>query len=708
MTFVLYLQLGTLIAVTLLGTFALWRNQRSVMHQYFWLFATSTAGWNASLFIAISEIGQPLLWGRLAFLFGVLMATSLLLFANAFPEVRRIYTTFERRVLFVGIVFALASASGLIVKSAHIVDKTHIGGDFTPFVLLYLVYFFGLLIYAFLKLLRKYKRIHGVEKTHAKYVLLGTLLFFIPFAITNLILPNIFGMFEYNNLGPSFTLPMIILITHAIVRHRFLNLRVVIQRGLIFTLLLITLLASYLVGIFILGLAFQRTTNLTFFLSGAITTIVGVFSVPVVERHFRRWTNGIFFKGRYDFSDAVEDISSVLNSNIDLTELALQLQSTLRGIFRTATVNIALIEPGLILKSSGKFQSIKNKYSERAITELVDPWVIRHAEIPLYLDDSSRTEGYKTALREIQSRKRSVPIEITLPVTLTDKLVGIITLGHKLSGDPYTSEDLTLLKSSARHAAVAFEKARLYEKEKNYARDLEEKVKQRTAEIENLHEEQNQMMNEIAHSLQTPLTIAENQLGLLRRKAPSDSRLSLVSTSVDKISKFVYDILHLAKLESSSSAVQKEPLDLSYLLQEQVEYFEVLAEEKGIQVISTITPHIVIAGDSEMLGELIINLISNAEKYMSERGERKIFISLSEKNGSTVLEVRDTGRGISDEDIKAVFRKFYRAKDPSVKGTGLGLPICKKIVEKHKGTIRIESRLGKGTTFTVVLPKHTA
>ena len=189
---------------------------------------------------------------------------------------------------------------------------------------------------------------------------------------------------------------------------------------------------------------------------------------------------------------------------------------------------------------------------------------------------------------------------------------------------------------------------------------------------------------------------------------PDDARLSLVSTSLDKVSKFVYEILHLARLESSSNSIQKEPVDLSHLLQEQVEYFEVLAKEKGIQVIATITPHLVIDGNKVMLEELVINLVSNAVKYMSESGERRIYIGLSKNKGSIVMEVRDTGMGISDRDLRSIFRKFYRVEHPAVKGTGLGLPICKKIVEKHKGSIHVESELGKGTTFTVVFSQGTS
>lgn len=229
---------------------------------------------------------------------------------------------------------------------------------------------------------------------------------------------------------------------------------------------------------------------------------------------------------------------------------------------------------------------------------------------------------------------------------------------------------------------------------------FKKKIEERTTYLREVGEQQKQFMIEISHGLQTPLTILKSEVESLKERLPLE-KLGKLEKSVDQISNFIYDFLNLAQLETLQKEFDKKSVNLSLLLSNLTEYFGVLAEERGILVETTIEPNVVISGQKDKLEELMTNLLSNAVRYMRERGEKKIFISLSKGTDAVELLIKDTGIGIGPEDLPYIFDKFYRVKNPRIKGIGLGLAICKKIVEKHNGSIEISSELGKGTAFII-------
>lgn len=236
---------------------------------------------------------------------------------------------------------------------------------------------------------------------------------------------------------------------------------------------------------------------------------------------------------------------------------------------------------------------------------------------------------------------------------------------------------------------------------------LEERVKERTAQLEKLRQEERQMMIDVSHGLQTPLTIVKSQLDIVKRSNPTSGELKQMESSIDQISKFIYDLLRLAHLESGSKSFQKEMVDLSQLLEDLCDYFDVVAREKRIRLVKKIEPGITIFGEASQLREMVTNLVSNSMKYMAVREDPLIVIELRRENSNVVLIIKDNGIGIGKEDLPKIFNRFYRSENSrreGVAGTGLGLAITKKIVDMHQGTITAESQTGQGTKFTILLP----
>ncbi len=593
-----------------------------------------------------------LFWTRASFPASLLALLMVLWFSYAFPMKTKEYR--GRLVVYSlwAAAFSVLAMSRYVISGVELeknigISGINTGGAYPAIMALYFVLLGGIIC----NLRAKYKKTEGARRAQIKYVILGWGLFLGGALATNLILPYFTGNANWSKFGPLFSIFMVASISYAVIRHRLMDIRVVIQRGFIFTVLLVLVAGFYLAAVFTLGYLFQKITDITVFVSAGATVIAGVFGVPPLKRYFRRATDRLFFKDKYDYSLAMSELSEILNKNISLEDITREASEKLKEIMKAS-------------------------------------------KVVFYGAEKERAGAPKAAGGELE-----------IGITLENERIGSVLLGKKLSGDAYTEEDEKLLRTFAYQAAVALKKAEMYGQMKNYSRELEERVKRRTATIEELQEEQKQIIMDISHGLQTPLTIIKSELGVLQKQKINTENFAVLEKSIDRISKFIYDLLRLARLEAAEGGFKKEPVDVSGMLEDLVEEFGIVAEEKNISIRSAVAPGVSALGDKRKLEELITNLVSNAMKYIAN--ERKIFISLSESGGKAKLAVEDTGVGIGEKDLPNIFNRFYRVKEnrpADAKGTGLGLAICRKIAERHGGEIKAESAVGKGTKFTVTLP----
>lgn len=244
-----------------------------------------------------------------------------------------------------------------------------------------------------------------------------------------------------------------------------------------------------------------------------------------------------------------------------------------------------------------------------------------------------------------------------------------------------------------------------------------------------------QFTTDASHELKTPLTIlkGEVEVALRRKREPHEYEQILESNleEINRMSKIVEDLLLLSKADIGEIRLNKEDIPLNRFINGITEQMKILAQPKDIQIEIVNPPSesdgdIHIKADPLRIRELFINLIENGIKYTEQGG--RIFITLTREiieetnpyhpvdtgmNGFAKIIIRDTGIGISKEDQEKIFRRFFRvdkARSREQGGSGLGLSICKWIVEAHQGEISVESELGKGSSFIVKLPlssQHT-
>ena len=179
-----------------------------------------------------------------------------------------------------------------------------------------------------------------------------------------------------------------------------------------------------------------------------------------------------------------------------------------------------------------------------------------------------------------------------------------------------------------------------------------------------------------------------------------------------RLHRLIEDILSISRIESGLIKMEKAPVSLAILIEEQLAMIRGFAEEKNIKIISQ-KPVVFdqVYADKDMISQVIVNLLSNAVKYTPAGGSVNITAEMDEIAGTARVSITDTGVGISEDELEHVFDKFYRvsANNKQAKGTGLGLNLVKQIVEKvHNGRVFVTSRLGAGSTFGFELPLATS
>jgi PAS domain S-box-containing protein len=241
--------------------------------------------------------------------------------------------------------------------------------------------------------------------------------------------------------------------------------------------------------------------------------------------------------------------------------------------------------------------------------------------------------------------------------------------------------------------------------------DLEKKVKERTADVEKLLKQKDEFIGQLGHDLKTPLTPLNILLPIIKEREQDPQLkelLEVIFNNVYYMKNLVIKTLSLAQLNSPNTQLLLQEIDLSIQIRDILDLEIPLFQGKNIIFENNIPANTIVQIDLLQIRELFDNLISNAVKY-SQDGDVKITFAAKQMDGFIVVSVKDTGIGLEPDQIIHVFDEFYKADSSrhDLESTGLGLPICKRIVEKHGGRIWVESQgKGKGSTFFFTLKPH--
>jgi signal transduction histidine kinase len=241
--------------------------------------------------------------------------------------------------------------------------------------------------------------------------------------------------------------------------------------------------------------------------------------------------------------------------------------------------------------------------------------------------------------------------------------------------------------------------------------EMAEKIERMLNELKQLDELKSEFVSTVSHELRTPLTSIGGYVNLIldEEAGPINGTqkefLQIVDRNVERLARLIDDLLDSERMLSGRFEVRKDRIRLEPILAECAQTVAVLASKKGLQLrFESRAPEAEVLAERPRLYQIFMNLLHNAVKY-TEHGE--IELRLEASDFSAVVQVRDTGVGLTPEEQGRVFDRFYRTRgglSSSEGGTGLGLAITRGLVESFAGQVTVESEVGKGSVFTVTLP----
>ncbi len=392
------------------------------------------------------------------------------------------------------------------------------------------------------------------------------------------------------------------------------------------------------------------------------------------------------YQQRLNRYERIIEISQQLNSMLDHVTLLKRIIAAGLELTNTEAVSILLIDP-----ASGelRFEQASDPNTMAQMQDIIVPmegsiagWVVMHGEGRVIEDVKQDPSFFDEVDDELEFTTRNI---LAVPMKTHNKVIGALEAINKRNRERFTDEDVRLLGILAGQAAIAIENARMFQ--------------------------QSDFMAEMVHELRTPLAALKTSAVLLRRDdLPEEKRSDIVVTmqgETERLIRLTSDFLDLARLESGRVRLDIQPFDAAKLLDESIDVVESQAAARGITIQRFYEP-VEVTGDRGKIKQVLLNLLTNAIKYNRDGGRVTVRAYPTTRHDVSYVEiaVADTGYGISKDNQKHMFQKFYRvaATADTAAGTGLGLAIAKHIVEAHEGDIWLESQVDVGSTFYLTLP----
>ncbi|MDP2631043.1 MAG: ATP-binding protein [Candidatus Uhrbacteria bacterium] len=476
------------VATFLLGFFVIKQNPKKIINISFFTFIIAIIVWGiANYFSNITEIpSSAVLWSKITFIGPYWIPALLLIFVLRFTDrVKKISIKLYSLVLIIPILLSSLSFTSFIVAGSVSYKPVKLEyGIGYPFFGFYLLVFFSL---AFYFLIKAYRHSFGIIKLRIRYFFLGVFISAILGLLFNLVFPVILKRSEFTDYGPISTIIFIGFTTYAIIRHRLLDIRVVISRSIIYFFLIVFVTLAFTTTTFITGLLIQQLGG-SQLLTTILVSLIIVFGFDPLKNLLARITDAIFFKGVIDYNEAVRQMTNLISVKIDLLDLLQSVDGKLQELLKIKKARVLLRTKDKELFSEypgnsgqpGAALPVKNELAKFLIrTNKIVVFEELERKITDTTDDKERM-----VLEKSRDEIEGLNAAVVAPIILEGDVNGLFVLGGKRSGDVYSNNDLEILETLGPLMGSAIEKSRLYDEVKSFGEKMKGEVKAATAELQ--------------------------------------------------------------------------------------------------------------------------------------------------------------------------------------------------------------------------------
>ena len=565
----------------------------------------------------------------------------------------------------------------------------------------YLLWFFFSIGYASHLFAKEYRHTKGFRRNQYLYLLVGSIIGYGGGA-TNF--PLWYGI-QLPPYGTILVSLYVGIVAYTLIRYRLLDFSVAVERSLTFLFLLLGISIPALIIFLYAQQIYFGHINIQF--SGVLLVVGAIMVIGAYKMmgHTQTAVAKTLFRERHDMYETLSKFSKSLITNLDLKTLAQQIVNTLGSV-----MGIRLVVLYLLDKERQTFVAFS--HFDRFSHIILPPGPQANDPLPEYLEATQsifvleEMESTQQSLKHgfIQEVLESLHAEICLPLMNKNQLLGFCILGQRNTQMSYSSQDLDLLLTLSREAAIALDNALLYEELKR-----SQALVRRTDRLRSLET----MAGGLAHEIRNPLTSIKAFVDLAPERSHDEEFLArfskVVKEDVSRIERLTKEILDYARPTEPFLQVE----NINEIIESCLYALRVRPSDKKI-TIETNLAHSVppVHVDRQQVKQVLLNLFLNAFESMEPYGGRLCVrtYSVPKINGVpwVQIEIHDSGSGIAQDDLDHIFDPFFTTKHLSQEheGTGLGLTIAHQIIQEHDGYVEVKSELGNGSTFVVNLPAY--
>lgn len=678
---------------------AIFRKDRS--SEITWSFVLFLSGlllWHVTLYLYLFRyFGDTslLFIGRLNYATGSVFTAGLLAFFYYFPQ-----RTFQLSKILKWIFLLLPILTFCLTLFTPLVDANEVMTPAGPAVTLGKWYWFYLtqvcgfpLLTIFLGI-RKSFALQGIDRARFRYVFIIFVPTILAFFFSNLVLP-IFGFIEQFQYSFLFIVPIALACFYAMHRYRFFNFSNAslnfFRNFLIITASVLAVILGYQFFEIFLKLNYIFANILSFIFAIALFTYLQSNFPELVTADFREFRDVLLrLRTALPASPTYKDMQSLLEQAF---QIELNIPTVQVFAIRTAPENIEL---PIYIQDKFTFELSKIKY------------ILISEELEI------SSQGEKKVQKILFEGMRKLHADICLPLFADQKIIGFFLLSKKTKAASYSREEIQEI-GKLQHALEISLLNILLQANLREEKDLLKKiVSEKTQDLQKLIQHQTDFMAVAAHELRTPLSIALFKLQeILGEKEEYKilkklfQELQIVEISLLNLKKLTQQLFEVEQYELGKIELHFQEVHIQGFMDQVFHEFEPLMVEKSLQFkfLNTLKADRLIALDPEKIRQVLNNLLTNAIKFTSARGE--ITLHLNQESDFIKICVADSGPGIPDDEKERLFEKFQTLHASMGMGIGLGLYLSKNIVLLHKGQIWLEDAIPHGAKFCISLPAAT-